>query len=129
VLLAVAIAGTVLRWRGRLYDTDWFNIACVLSSPLPFVAILSGWTVTEVGRQPYMVYGFLRTADSISPVATSAVISSFALFVVVYTVLLLAFFFYAWRVIVRGPQIPEPAQSPLSVRPGIDSALARIPAE
>jgi cytochrome d ubiquinol oxidase subunit I len=129
VLLAVAIAGTVLRWRGRLYDTDWFNIACVLSSPLPFVAILSGWTVTEVGRQPYTVYGLLRTADSISPVATSAVISSFALFVVVYTVLLLAFFFYAWRIIMRGPQMPEPAPSPLSVRPGIDAAPARIPAE
>jgi cytochrome d ubiquinol oxidase subunit I len=96
---------------------------------LPFVAILSGWTVTEVGRQPYTVYGLLRTADSISPVATSAVISSFALFVVVYTVLLLAFFFYAWRIIMRGPQMPEPAPSPLSVRPGIDAAPARIPAE
>jgi cytochrome bd-type quinol oxidase subunit 1 len=61
-------------------------------------------------------------------VATSAVVSSFTLFVVVYAVLLLAFFFYAWRIIVRGPQIPEAAQSPLSVRPGMDSALARIPA-
>jgi cytochrome d ubiquinol oxidase subunit I len=129
VLLAVAIAGIVLRWRGRLYDTRWFSIACALSSPLPFIAILSGWTVTEVGRQPFIVYGYLRTAQAMSPVATSAVIGSFALFVIVYTVLLLAFFLYAWRVIVRGPQIKEAAQSPLSVRPGVDSALARISVE
>jgi cytochrome d ubiquinol oxidase subunit I len=129
VLFAVAIAGIVLRWRGRLYDTRWFSIACALSSPLPFIAILSGWMVTEVGRQPFIVYGYLRTAQAMSPVATSAVIGSFALFVIVYTVLLLAFFLYAWRVIVRGPQIKGAAQSPLSVRPGVDSALARISVE
>ena len=93
-LTAIAILGAVLRWRGRLYDTDWFSKVCAFSSPLGFIAVLSGWTVTEAGRQPYVVYGHLRTADAISPVAASAVSTSLILFVTVYGVLLIAFFFY-----------------------------------
>jgi cytochrome d ubiquinol oxidase subunit I len=124
VLFAIAIIGVLLRWRGRLYETSWFSGACALASPLSFIAILSGWTVTEVGRQPYVVYGYLRTADAVSPVSAPAVIGSLTLFVIVYTVLLLAFFLYAWRTIERGPQIREPAQQPSTVRPGIDSAAA-----
>jgi cytochrome d ubiquinol oxidase subunit I len=122
-LFAIAIIGVWLRWRGRLYDTVWFSGACALASPLPFIAILSGWTVTEVGRQPYVVYGYLRTADAVSPVSAPAVLSSLTLFVIVYTVLLLAFFLYAWRTIERGPEIHEPALQPSTVRPGVGSAL------
>jgi cytochrome d ubiquinol oxidase subunit I len=125
VLLAIVLAGAALRWRGRLYDTRWFSIVCAFSSPLPFLAILAGWTVTETGRQPYVVYGLLRTADAVSPVAPAAVFGSLALFVVVYTVLLIAFFFYATRLVLRGPEVHDPRQDPDSVRPGIDSALAR----
>jgi cytochrome bd ubiquinol oxidase subunit I len=125
VLFAIAIIGLWLRWRGRLYETPWFGLACALTSPLPFIAILSGWTVTEVGRQPYVVYGHLRTADAVSPVSAPAVIGSLALFVVVYTVLLLAFFLYAWRTIQRGPQIHEPAEQPSTVRPGFDAVAAQ----
>src|SRR6185437_16122678 len=87
VLFAITVIGAFLRWRGRLYDSRWFNITCAFSSPLSFLAILSGWTVTEVGRQPWIVYGHLRTADAVSPVAASAVKTSLALFVIVYTVL------------------------------------------
>lgn len=129
VLLAIALTGLVLRLRGRLYDTRWFSIACAFSSPLGFLAILSGWTVTEVGRQPYLVYGHLRTADAIAPVAPSAVAWSLALFLAVYSVLLLAFFFYAARTVFRGPQVEEPHLRPEAVRPGIDSAPAHTPAE
>jgi cytochrome d ubiquinol oxidase subunit I len=103
--------------------------ACALASPLPFIAILSGWTVTEVGRQPYVVSGYLRTAEAVSPVSAPAVLGSLTLFVVVYTTLLLAFLLYAWRVIVHGPQLHEPAQSPFAVRPGTDVAAARIATE
>ncbi len=119
VMLALVLAGAWLRWRGRLYDTRWFSIACAFSSPLPFLAVLSGWTVTEVGRQPYVVYGYLRTAEAISPVAPAAVLGSLVLFVVVYTVLLLAFFFYATRLVLRGPTEREPA-----VHRGIAAAAA-----
>ena len=122
-MLALVLAGAWLRWRGRLYDARWFAIACAFSSPLPFLAVLSGWTVTEVGRQPYVVYGLLRTADAISPVAPSAVLGSLALFVAVYGILLFAFFFYAMRTVLRGPAADE-SPRPSAVRPGIDAAAA-----
>jgi cytochrome d ubiquinol oxidase subunit I len=129
VLTAIALMGAFLRWRGRLYDTNRFSIVCAFSSPLGFIAVLSGWTVTEVGRQPYVVYGHLRTADAISPVAASAVSTSLTLFVVVYAVLLLAFFFYAARAVFQGPQIHEPSARPVEVRPGVEAAATRFPAE
>jgi cytochrome d ubiquinol oxidase subunit I len=128
-LLAIALAGAALRWRGRLYDTPWFSVICAFSSPLGFLAILCGWTVTEVGRQPYVVYGHLRTADAVAPVAPSAVATSLALFAAVYTVLLLAFFFYAARTVFRGPHLGEAETLPQAIRPGIDSALVQRPAE
>lgn len=129
VLFAITMVGAFLRWRGRLYDSRWFNITCAFSSPLSFLAILSGWTVTEVGRQPWIVYGHLRTADAVSPVAASAVKTSLALFVIVYTVLLLAFFYYATRTVLVGPRGPDHGESPDAVRPGVDAASARSPAE
>src|SRR6185437_8544955 len=103
VLLAIAAMGLLLRWRGRLYDTRWFAMLCAFSSPLPFIAVLAGWTVTETGRQPWIVQGYLRTADAAAPVAPGAVSTSLALFVVVYLVLLVAFFWYAARLVLRGP--------------------------
>jgi cytochrome d ubiquinol oxidase subunit I len=125
LLLALALAGAWLRWRGRLYDSRWFHIACAFSSPLPFIAVLAGWTVTEIGRQPYVVYGHLRTADAISPVAAPAVFGSLLLFVAVYAVLLTAFFFYAGRTVLKGPVSEE--LPPSAVRPGRDAAAAGPP--
>ena len=121
VLIAIAIIGTFLRWRRRLYETRWFACLCAFSSPLPFLAILAGWTVTETGRQPYLVYGYLKTAEAAAPVAASAVTVSLALFVIVYLVLLAAFFFYATRLVLRGPGAGE-AEPPARTRPGIDAA-------
>jgi cytochrome bd ubiquinol oxidase subunit I len=118
LLLAISLAGLYLRWRGRLYDTPWFSMGCAFSSPLGFIAILAGWTVTETGRQPYLVYGYLRTADAVSPVAAGAVSVSLALFVAVYLVLLLAFFYYAARLVFAGPRAAEAA-------PGAPDAVSR----
>ena len=124
LMLILVLLGAWLRWRRRLYDAGWFHLACAISSPLPFIAVLSGWTVTEVGRQPYVVYGYLRTADAMSPVAAPAVLGSLALFAVVYTILLFAFFFYAMRTVLRGPQVEEPAERPMGVRPGLTTVPA-----
>jgi cytochrome d ubiquinol oxidase subunit I len=129
VLVLIAFAGAFLRWRGRLYDTRWFALVCALSSPLGFLAVLAGWTVTEVGRQPYIVYGLLRTVDAVAPVTARAVTASLVLFVIVYAVLLAAFFFYAARTVFQGPAVHAPADRPAEVRPGKDAALARAPAE
>lgn len=103
ILLIVALTGLYLRWRSRLYTTRWYQYACMGCIPLGFIATLAGWVVTEVGRQPYVVYGHLRTADAVSPIATGAVGSSIAVALVLYNVLLLGFIWYAARMVLRGP--------------------------
>jgi cytochrome d ubiquinol oxidase subunit I len=128
VMLMLVLAGAWLIWRGRLHKARWFHLACVCSSPLPFLAVLCGWAVTEVGRQPYVVYGYVLTADAVSPVAAWAVAGSFALFILVYTALLIAFFFYAIRTVLRGP-MDEATGQPEAVQPGLVSAPAGQAAE
>jgi cytochrome d ubiquinol oxidase subunit I len=125
VLIAIAWSGVWLSIRRRLYQTRWYSFICAFSSPLGFIAILSGWTVTEAGRQPWIVYGHLRTAEAVAPVPAPAVAWSFALFIVVYVLLLLAFFYYAARIVFAGPQGRPLARAPSHVRPGRDSAPAR----
>lgn len=125
LLLATAITGAVLRWRGRLYDTPWFLALAMAVTPLGFLAVLAGWTTTEAGRQPWVVYGALRTADAVSPVAAGAVGTTLVVFLVLYNVLLLAFFWFAARLALRGPQ-PAPAGVPPRLRPGLDRAAPTL---
>ena len=132
LLFALIIASLVLRWKGQLYTSRWFQVACMLAVPLGFVAVLAGWTVTETGRQPFVVYGVLRTADSVALVATGAVLTSLLMFVVVYNLLLLAVFWYGARIVMKGPD-PFDDPVPNTVRPGLQQAApaivgARIPA-
>jgi cytochrome bd-type quinol oxidase subunit 1 len=72
VMLALVLLGGWLRWRGRLYDTRLFLLACQCAIPLGFIAVIAGWFVTEVGRQPWTIYGLLRTAASVSPSVTGS---------------------------------------------------------
>ena len=72
------------RYRGTLYDNPWLHRAAVLLSPAGLVAIIAGWMTTEIGRQPFTVYGQLRTVDSVSPIALPGVATSFLVFIVVY---------------------------------------------
>jgi cytochrome bd ubiquinol oxidase subunit I len=72
LMLALVALGGWLRWRGQLFNTPIFLRLCQWASPLGFVAVIAGWCVTEVGRQPWTVYGLLRTAQSVSPSLTSA---------------------------------------------------------
>ncbi len=121
-LLLAAMAGLILRWRGRLYDTAWYQILCMASVPLGFIATLAGWVVTEVGRQPYVVYGYLLTSAAVSPVSSGAVASSLAVALVLYNILLLSFFWYAGRMVFRG--INDDAPVPPVTRPIGASGLA-----
>lgn len=129
VLILIALSGLYLRLRGRLYISRWFAAICAFSSPLPFLAILCGWTVTEVGRQPYVVYGYLRTAEAATPLPASSVVTSLILFFIVYAVLLMAFFYYAARLVFRGPRLEQPSERPMALRPGTTAAFAPPPAE
>ena len=121
-MLLVALCGLVLRRRGRLYETRWFFHVCMASVPLGFIATLAGWTVTEVGRQPWVVYGQMRTADAVSPIASGAVAGSLAVALVLYNVLLLGFFWYGGRMAIGG--IEAPTSMPPVARPFGAMALA-----
>lgn len=107
-LLGVAMLGLWMRWRGRLYASRLLLRLAVASIPLGFVAVIAGWMTAEVGRQPWTVYGMLRTADSVSPVPAGAVAASLALFVAVYVFLFGAFLHFVDRLIKKGPDEAEP---------------------
>lgn len=126
-LLAVAFVGLFLRWRDRLFDTGWYQYACMACMPLGFIATLAGWTVTEVGRQPYVVYGYLRTADAVSPIAGGAVAGSIAVALLLYNLLLLGFFWYAGRLVWQGPlgRTPTPPIVPSAVAAGAIGLLPK----
>ena len=85
LMLGLGLWSLWARWRGRLYDSTALHRAALVMGPAGFVAVIAGWVTTEVGRQPYTVYGLLRTADSVSPLAAPAVGASLAAFVLIYT--------------------------------------------
>ena len=83
-MLGVGLWSLVARWRKRLYDWTWLHRAALVMGPSGFVAVIAGWITTEVGRQPYVIYGLLRTDDAASPLAAPAVATSLLAFVLVY---------------------------------------------
>jgi cytochrome d ubiquinol oxidase subunit I len=107
-LLAVAAIGIILRLRGNLYDRPWFLRLCVVAAPLGFVAVIAGWIVTEVGRQPYVVQGLMRTVEAATLLPSASVATSLGLFFVVYNVLLGAFLFFFSRIVQHGPEMELP---------------------
>ena len=110
LMLFVAMANLYLRFRGRLFDTRWFLKLCVLCAPIGFVAVLAGWVTTEHGRQPWVVYGLLRTADGASPGITGGtVLASLIVFVIVYAVIFSAGIYYILRLIRGGPEDRQPS--------------------
>lgn len=117
LMIFIGAAGAVLYLRGRLFETRWFLRLMTLSAPAGFVAILAGWVVAEVGRQPWVVYGLLRTADAVSPVPGGSIAASIALFVLVYGLVFGAGLTYMAKLIRRGPETtPEGEARPGALR-------------
>jgi cytochrome d ubiquinol oxidase subunit I len=83
-MLAMGAWSLWARLRGRLHDSPWLHRLALVMGPSGFIAVLAGWTTTEVGRQPFTIFGLLRTADSASPLAAPAVAASLIAFVLVY---------------------------------------------
>jgi cytochrome d ubiquinol oxidase subunit I len=98
------LSALVLYLRKRLFDTKWFQIWCMAMTPAGFAAVLAGWFVSEIGRQPYIIQGVLRTADAVSPVRGSPVAISLAAFVFTYVVVFGAGSYYIAKLIGRGPE-------------------------
>lgn len=119
-LLGLAVVGNLLRRDGRFATTGWFLRLCQWASPLGFVAVIAGWVTTEVGRQPWTVFGLMRTADSVSPSLTGAnVVLSFLGYVIVYMLIFPAGFIVMRRIVRQGPRdVPtEPIQAGKAAAP------------
>jgi cytochrome d ubiquinol oxidase subunit I len=112
LMVLVGAISLLLRWRGRLYDTRWFARMVLAMGPSGFVALLAGWFVTETGRQPFTVYGLLRTADSVSPIASPALAGSLLAFVGVYLVVFGAGVWYLLRLIGLDPEAAADTDEP-----------------
>lgn len=103
LMFCAAAYSVWLRLRHRLYLSRRFQVLMMWLTPSGFLCVLGGWFTAETGRQPFTVYGFLRTADSVSPVAPAAVLTSLVLFVIVYGGLLMAFLHLVFSALKRGP--------------------------
>ena len=120
IMLALAWFGSYLALRDRIEENRWLLWLVFLSFPLPFIAILTGWFTAEVGRQPWVVYGALRTADAVTPFLTArAATISLAVFCTIYTLIFAFGIFYIYRLLHAGPvgHLIEPAIAAVPNRP------------
>lgn len=103
-MIFTGVMAILLFLSKRLFDFRPFQLWCMAMMPSGFIAVLAGWFVTEVGRQPYTVYGALRTGESISPVIAEQVALSLGIFIVVYTLIFGAGSYYILKLIGKGPK-------------------------
>ncbi len=102
-MLLTGLISVYLRYRRTLYTNSLFQRCVVIMGPSGLIALLAGWITTEVGRQPFTVYGLLRTSDSVSPIDLPAVTASLASFVVAYVLVFGAGIFYVFRQLRTAP--------------------------
>jgi cytochrome bd ubiquinol oxidase subunit I len=130
LMLGMVAVSLWLRWRGRLFDSGWYLRTAIWTAPLGFVAVIAGWTTTEVGRQPWTVYGLMRTADSVPPSLTATdVMLSLAAYVAVYLLMYPAGLLVMGRMVLKGPGEPPPPAEIEAVRPEqpVDAAITARP--
>lgn len=108
-MLGLSLWSLYLRWKGSLYSNRWFLRAAMLMTPSGFGAVLFGWFTAEIGRQPYIVYGHMRTADAHSPLTVNAVTASLIGFLVAYTIIFGFGSYYLAKLLRKGPEPLEEA--------------------
>ena len=132
-MLSLGVWGLLLRWRGALVESRLFLRFAVVMGPAGLIAILAGWLTTEIGRQPWVVYGVMRTKDAVSNHSVLALSTSLAIFIVMYFAVFGTGISYMLKLIAKGPQqgqlqdgspISRPAR-PLSAAPdGVDPSIS-----
>jgi cytochrome d ubiquinol oxidase subunit I len=111
--LFVLMLWTLLVWRrggldaGRVSSQKWLLRAWMAALPLSYLAMETGWVTREVGRQPWVIHGLLRTGESASRIPAGTVAASLLAFALVYAFLSILFFLFARRIIDRGPDPPQ----------------------
>ena len=128
-MLGIGLWSLWARWRGDLFQRPWLHRAAVAMGPSGLVAVLAGWVTTEVGRQPYTVYGLLRTTDSVAPLAAPAVATSLVAFVIVYFAVFGAGTFYIFRLISHPPVFDEPKLTDITQGPTRTAGITPAPEE
>lgn len=125
LMLGLVASSLWLRWRGRLFGSPAFLALCRWSAPLGFIAVIAGWTVTEVGRQPWTIYGLMRTADSVSPSLTGLdVLISLGAYMIVYLIIFPSGALILRRIVAKGPIDRQDVDSPIeSGRAGAPIAI------
>jgi cytochrome bd ubiquinol oxidase subunit I len=116
LMLGMMLWAGLLRWRKRMLTNRAFLKALVLIQPLGFIATISGWVTAETGRQPWVVYGLMRTTDGVSPIAAGNVVWSLVLFICFFVLISISYFYYVLKTLRRGPDLTSPL--PPVQRPG-----------
>lgn len=124
LMIALGIWGLVARLRGRLYDSRGMLRMALAMGPAGIVAMLAGWFTTEIGRQPWVVYNVMRTADAVSPHSVLTLSTSLILFIVVYFIVFGAGTVFILRLIRKGP-VPHEGQEQIEGGPGRERTPAR----
>lgn len=125
IMLGMVVLGWYLHFKRRLFHTNWYLHLCQYTGCLGFIAVLAGWCVTEVGRQPWTIYGLMRTADSVSPSLTGGdVLGSLIAYMLVYLLMYPFGIAVMARMVRQGPDTAEP---PIQVTK--PAATVPVPAE
>ncbi|RKG34548.1 cytochrome ubiquinol oxidase subunit I [Acinetobacter tianfuensis] len=104
LMILLALMGAWLRKTGKFYDSRLLHKFALLMGPSGFIALLAGWFTTEVGRQPWIIYGVMRTKDALSPVSAEQVGLTLIIFVVVYCIVFGIGIYYMLKMMIKGPQ-------------------------
>ncbi|MGJ8516901.1 cytochrome ubiquinol oxidase subunit I [Carnimonas bestiolae] len=112
LMLLTGLVGSFLRWRGKLFTTPLFLRWITLFSPAGFIALIAGWVTTEAGRQPWVVYGLMRTVNAHSPLSFGAMAASLTGFIVVYAIIFAIGIYYILKLIRKEPQGEMPSGGP-----------------
>ncbi|HEX9932245.1 MAG TPA: cytochrome ubiquinol oxidase subunit I [Allosphingosinicella sp.] len=125
LMALLGLCSLVARWRKRLYDWRWFHRFALVMGPSGFVAVIAGWITTEVGRQPWVIYGLMRTRDAVSPIAAPGVTGSLIAFVIVYVAVFAMGGWYILRLMAHAPAAgeSEPSHAPIRTA-GVTPAAA-----
>ena len=107
LMVLLGVWALTQRLRDKMFETPWLHRSAVAMAPMGFVAVIAGWITTEVGRQPFTVYGLLRTTESVAPLAAPAVAASLAAFALVYFTVFGAGVFYILRLMSKPPRSGE----------------------